>query len=425
MDRWRIVRRARARIVVGLLLVAGLGLAVGPPLWIWPARWAVRDEMAHRRIPGLSVAVATGDRLRWSEGFGLADLENDVPVRPTTVFRMASISKPITAVAVLQLAERGRIDLDEPIQRYVPSFPETCGTVTPRLLLGHLGGVRHYRGDELQSTRRYRSVDEALTIFKDDPLVAEPGTRHVYSTYGYNLLGAAVERASGQTYADYIRGHIFEPSGMKRAGVADLDAIIPGRARGYVLGDDGKPRNSRPVDLSNKAPGAGLSATAEDLARFAIALQSGELLDAESRRRMWTRQILRNGQPVDYGLGWSLSRHSGRQEVWHAGRQQRVTTLLYMLPERRFAVALMCNLEGTDLMDLARRIADLAAPPISDPIPGPASTPRGRESGPVKSGKPVEEADHDAPGLGEDGRPWPRSRWNRADRPPRRHPPGR
>lgn len=355
-------RRAWALILLVLLLGAFLGLAVVSPLWSWPASWAVREEMDRQGIPGLSVAVATEGRIRWSAGFGLADLEQAVPARPTTIYRLASISKPITAVATFQLAERGAIDLDAPIQRYVPSFPEKEWPTTPRQLLAHLGGVRHYQGEELLSVRRYESLTEALATFKDDPLAVEPGTKHLYSSYGYNLLGAAIERASGLSYQDYVREHIFRPAGMTRARVADIDAIIPGRSRGYIRGPDGQLRNSRPVDLSNKVPAAGLCATAEDLARFAIALQGGALLKPETLRMMWTRQRTRDGKAFDYGLGWSLGRYEGSDEVCHAGRQQRVTSLLYMLPERRFALGLMCNLEGADLMALAHRIVDLAAP---------------------------------------------------------------
>lgn len=362
MVRCQARRQTRALIgTVVLLGIAGASLLL-PPLWTWPASWAVRRQMATSRIPGLAVAVAKDGAICWSAAFGLADLENAVPVERDTIFRFASISKPITAVAVMQLVERGAIDLDAPIQRYVPSFPEKKWPVTPRLLLGHLGGVRHYQGNELESVRRYPSLVEALAIFKDDPLVCSPGSRHLYSTYGYNLLGAAIEGATGERYERYVRAHIFAPSGMTHSGVADIDAIIPGRARGYIRERDGKLRNSRPADLSNKAPGAGLGGTAEDLVHFGMALQRGSLVGPESKRLMWTRQRLTGGVPIDYGLGWSLLKYQGREEVCHAGRQQRVSALLYMIPERGLTVAILCNLEGVDLMPLARRIGELAAP---------------------------------------------------------------
>ncbi|MBI1788385.1 MAG: beta-lactamase family protein, partial [Acidobacteria bacterium] len=149
---------------------------------------AVATEMAKHSIPGVSVAMASSSGLAWTAGFGMADLENFVPVTPSTVIRLGSISKPITAVAVMQLVEQGRIELDAPIQRYVPSFPEKPWPVTVRQLLGHLGGVRHYSGlPEVDSTRHYTELAAAFHVFRDDPLLAEPGTKYSYTTYGFNL----------------------------------------------------------------------------------------------------------------------------------------------------------------------------------------------------------------------------------------------
>jgi CubicO group peptidase (beta-lactamase class C family) len=310
----------------------------------------------------MSVAVVSGGVLRWSAGYGLADVENQVPARADTVYRWASVSKPVTAVAVMQLAGRKKIDMDAPIQTYVPSFPEKKWPVTSRLLLAHLGGVRHYQGDERASTRHYAHFTEAFHVFRDDPLVCEPGTKHVYSTYGYNLLGAAVEDASGRPFIGYVYENIFRPSGMTTARAGDLEPIIPRRARGYVRVGRGALRNSRPADLSNKTPGGGLCGTAEDAARFAAALMSGKLLPADARASMFTRQKTRDGRAIDYGLGWSLLRDNGRLEVCHAGHTDGVSTMLYMLPDREFAVALMANLEDVSLLALAREIAGHVAP---------------------------------------------------------------
>lgn len=352
-----------------LLFFAALAVAV--PLGAQPAPGLPPDvtariealihaEMTQQGIPGVSAAVVTRDELRWAKGFGVADLENQTPVRPVTMFRLASISKPITAVAAMQLAERGKLDLDAPVQRYVPTFPEKQWTVTCRQLMGHLGGVRHYRGDEIASTRRYESLTEALTIFKDDPLLHEPGTKYTYTTYGYNLLGSAVEGAAGESFPEYLDAHIFRPARMESIRVDDAAAIIPHRAQGYRKLPDGTLRNSILADVSNKIPGGGLCGTATDLARFAIAMQKDVLLKPESRAQMWTRQKLKDGTETNYGLGWSISTRNGRREIAHGGGQPRVATYLYLRPEDHCAVALMTNLEGAKLPDLARRIADVA-----------------------------------------------------------------
>lgn len=326
---------------------------------------AVRDAMAKQNIPGLSIAVVTGGRLRWATGYGRADLENDVPATAKTVYRLGSISKPITAVAVMQLAEKGKLDLDAPIQKYVPTFPEKPWPVTARRLLGHLAGVRHYSGgpSEFNSTRHYTDLTATLGIFKTDPLRHEPGTKYLYSTYGYSLLGAAVEGASaGTPFADYLRENVWKPAGMDTLRVDDVFALIPHRAQGYRKAlADGALQNSPLADTSNKIPGGGLCGTASDLARFAIALmEDNKLVSAQTRARMWTRQKTSDGKESVYGLGWALGERNGIREVHHGGAQQRITTFLYLLPEKKTAVAIMTNLENAQIRDLARAIADTA-----------------------------------------------------------------
>ena len=174
----------------------------------------VSQEMARQNMPGISVAVAMGGELVWSAGYGLADLENFVPAKALTMYRLASVSKPITAVAAMQLSEAGKLDLDQSIRRYVPGFPVKPWTITARHLLGHLGGIRHYEnGEEINSTRHYPDMLSPLKIFQNDPLVAEPGARFHYSSYGYVLLGAAIEAAAGQRYLESPSNHCCGQTG--------------------------------------------------------------------------------------------------------------------------------------------------------------------------------------------------------------------
>jgi CubicO group peptidase (beta-lactamase class C family) len=357
--------------IAGLVLAAALAQAqpapVTSPAGLVPARVqaiesAIAAAMSAQKIPGLSVSVVTGGELRWSSGYGQADLENDVPATPQTVYRLASVSKPITAVAAMQLAEQGKLDLDAPVQKYVASFPEKPWPVTTRLLLGHLGGIRHYAEDEFESTRHFATLTEALDLFQNDPLVQEPGTKYLYSTYGFTLVGAVIEAAAGTTFGDYVRKNVFEPAGMTGARVDDVFEIIPHRAHGYQKGPAGTLQNSGLADTSYKIPGGGLCATAPDLARFAIALWKGTLVRPETRRQMFTSLKTRDGKPTGYGLGWALSRDpGGRGEVFHRGAQQRVTSLLYMQPERGLGVVLFANLEGigATVFSLARQIAEI------------------------------------------------------------------
>jgi serine beta-lactamase-like protein LACTB len=323
---------------------------------------AISAQMSKLGIPGLSVAVVVDHKLRWSNGYGLADVENFVPAKSLTSYRLGSISKPITAAAVMQLAERGKLDLDAPIQKYCPAFPAKQWPVTARMLLGHLGGVRHYKDEtEFASTRHYNSVVEGLDMFKNDPLLFEPGTKYSYTTHGFAVLGCAVEGASGMSFPDYERENVFKPAGMDRIRVDNVTDIIPNRAQGYQKTPSGELRNSGLADTSYKIPGGGFISTVEDLAKFAIAMQTGTLLKKETLDTMWTSLKTRDGKATSYGLGWGVTERNGMKEVHHGGAQQRVSTFLYTIPEKGLAVVLMTNLEGIGggLANLSRQIADL------------------------------------------------------------------
>jgi serine beta-lactamase-like protein LACTB, mitochondrial len=320
----------------------------------------VSAEMSRYKVPGMTVAIGEDLRLAWSKGFGLADVENAVPATPATEYRIGSISKPITAVAVMQLVESGKLDLDAPIQKYVPAFPQKPWPVTARELLAHLSGIRHYASlDEVNSTRHYRDLIEPLKIFASEPLLFEPGTRFSYTTYGYSLLGAAVEAASGMRFFDYLSGRVFAPARMERTRLDDVFVVIPNRAHGYRRRPDGTIENCAIVDTSNKIPGGGLVSTAGDLVRFASALDRGQLVAASTRTRMFTPAKTRDGRAVPYGFGWYILERDGSRWVGHSGAQPGASTYLLSSPARGLSVAVLANLEGLNLEPLSVRIADI------------------------------------------------------------------
>jgi serine beta-lactamase-like protein LACTB len=315
----------------------------------------VTTEMARTSIPGVSVAI--GGKFRWAQGFGMADLENLVPVTPETRIRLGSISKPITAVAVMQLVEQGKIDIDAEIQQYVPAFPKKQWPVRVRQLLGHQGGVRHYLqdGSDLDSTRHYTDRIEPLKIFAADALLFEPGTRYSYTTYGFNLLGAAVEAASSESLPEYFRRHIFQPAGMDSISQDDTYAVIPHRARGYHL-ENATLQNCHLADTSNKIPGGGLISTAGDLVKFGLAVNAGALVKKDTARLMFTAQKTRDGKPTTYGMGFFIAADS----VSHSGGQQGITTNLQLFAGENLAIAVMTNLDGArGLQPIARGIAKI------------------------------------------------------------------
>jgi CubicO group peptidase (beta-lactamase class C family) len=322
---------------------------------------AVSKEMARQTVPGVSVSIGN-DRGVWTEGFGLADLENSVPVIDLTSIRLGSISKTVTATGLLQMFEQGRIDLDAAIQRYVPSFPQKPWPVTIRELLCHQAGIRHYRDGEMSSTQHYKDVLAPLKIFQDDPLLFEPRTQFFYTTYGYNLLGAALASAAGTSYMEYVREHIFQPAGMEHIAMDDSSAIIPHRSRGYTLSDNGAVLNCGLADTSNKVPGGGLTSPSEDLVRFALALGSGKLLKPKTVDMMSTAQVLRDGTPTKYGLGLMLYQIAGRTAIGHGGAQQGTSTQLVLFPAEKLAIVVMCNRDGAKPIDFVSEIAKAVLP---------------------------------------------------------------
>jgi len=347
----------RLRWICGVLLPLAASAQLPAPL---PAEMAAvaekfRDEHS---VPGLSVAIAVGGVVTFAQGMGHADLENDVPATAASVYRLASISKPVTAVAVLQLVEQGKLALDAEVRSYLSEWPQKRWPVTARQLLGHLGGVRHYKRREGESTVAYASQRAGLERFAADPLLHEPGTKYRYSTFGYNLAAALVEAGSGRSFADYVATAIASPAGAVTLQDDSVRRLIRHRAQGYVR-RAGRLENSELMDSSYKLGGGGLCCNAPDLARFGAALLDGKLISAASLRTMTTRQLTTAGEPTTYGLGWSVGGDPQRQEFWHGGAQARVSTAMLLRPRPRLVVVVMCNLEGLRPLRLARGLADL------------------------------------------------------------------
>lgn len=356
--------------------------AVAVPTWAAAVEGELAAQQRQDRIPGLSCAVAVRGELAFRLGLGLADVENDVPATAQTVYRLASISKPVTAVLAMQLVERGQLDLDADVHSLVPSWPAKPWPVTTRQLLAHLGGVRHYLR-EAESTVHYATQTEGLVCFAADPLLHEPGSKYHYSTYGYNLVAAVVEARTGQAFAQVLHERIAVPAQAPTLQDDDVRRIVRGRAQGYVRVGD-QLQNSELMDASYKLGGGGLCASAEDLARFGAALLDGKLIAPATLQAMATRQQTKAGEEIDYGLGLRVDRVGERQLWWHSGAQSRVSTMLLLLPAERVVVVVLSNLEKVRLQPLARRIAELVAP-------SPAAAPVGKPTGsgqPPASGQP-------------------------------------
>ncbi|UCE61299.1 MAG: beta-lactamase family protein [Phycisphaerales bacterium] len=326
------------------------------------------EQREHQRIPGLSAAIVVDNKPVWSRGFGMADLENDIPATPETVYRIASVSQTITAVALLQLVQSGRLSLTASVRDYVPELADQGELITIRHVLAHLSGIRHFKdAEEYFNYKHYRQLADTVEVFKDDRLVGKPNERFVLSTWGYNLLGLVIERVSSLSFGEYLRQHVFEPAGMKASGLDDPHAIIPHRARGYT-GTNGQPiRNSKSVDLSVRYPGEGVLSTADDLARFAVAFNTGKLLDESLIRVMTTEHQTSSGKPTHYGLGCFVRELEGRKIVGHAGAVPQAAAILLIVPDEKLAVIILANLEQADVKTMGLEVARIMLTPELGP----------------------------------------------------------
>jgi CubicO group peptidase (beta-lactamase class C family) len=359
------MNRYRYLFLIFILLAALCGPVDAQEKGLHPYSEAIQEYkdflnyyMMLDKVPGLTVGFLK-DGVVWVEGFGYSDLENSVPAKPESAYRLASITKTITAMAILQLFEKGKIDLDAKVQTYIPYFPKKKWPITIRQLLGHIGGISHYINYELEGhIKIHKNTREALSIFQDFPLVAKPETRYNYSSYGYNLLGAVIEGASGQSYGNYITKHIFDPLGMTNSRLDDPVDIIPNRARGYRL-VQGQLKNSEYVDISSRFAGGGTRSTVVDLLKYAIGILDRKLLQVETYRQMFTPMVLRNGRYTTYGMGWNVRPLNGHFCVHHGGSQAETKTFLLILPTERCAIAIASNLESFDRMFYVNKLAEL------------------------------------------------------------------
>ena len=359
------MKRASACVPVVVLLLACACLCQQPKDALARVDALVQEFIHEEPVPALTVAIAVDGRIVYSKGFGQADIENEVKATPETLIRTASIAKPISAVAAMTLVEGGKLNLDTPVQKYCPAFPQKQWTVTTRQVLGHIAGIRHYREGEMDSIRHYDSMSEAVAIFGNDPLQFEPGTKYQYSTYGYTIIGCVIEGASGEEFVEYLTRHVLQPAGMTHTLVDDRWGIIPHRARPYSK-KNFKIINAEFMDSSYKIPGGGLVSTAEDMVRFQVALAAGKLLKPETVATMWKSLQTKDGKMTHYGLGFDVHEANGQKLIGHSGSQQGCSTAILELPANNIAVAVMANIDEVPAPELATEILKIYQPDMKN-----------------------------------------------------------
>lgn len=309
---------------------------------------AVADALVGRSLPGVgSVVVGVLHRGRaWRQAHGVVDLRS-TPATPQTPFRLASITKTLTAIAAMQLVEEGRLSLDDTVGSLLPQSPPPWRAITVRQLLNHTSGIRHYppKGPE-RFLDVHLSVEETLALIAKRPLAHRPGRRFLYTTWGYSVLGAILERIEQRPYAEILADRILDPVGMGDTFLEDSRARRDDWPDGLRRTRRGDVVPSRRIDLSTRFAGGGLRGTVDDLLRYADALLRHHLVGDDTFRRMTTPTELVDGTATDYGLGFAVYPQRGHLVVAHAGGQPETTTLLYLLPAEDFAVVAATNLEG-------------------------------------------------------------------------------
>jgi|GEM_PF-249679 len=304
----------------------------------------IKELLERSEIPGISVAVAINDSVVWNRGFGYANVETKTPVTPKTMFRIGSISKVLTAGALGLLHEQGKLDLDAPVQKYVPEFPEKQFIVTTRQIAGHLSGIRDYKIDEQEDKRHYEDVITALELFKGDSLEYPPGDRYSYSSYGWNLISAIIQRSSGQPFIEYMSKNIFTPLGMNNTTPDDITLDIPNRSIFYTSSEEVAPT----FDISYKWASGGLLSTAEDLVQYGSSFLPGSnFLNPQTKELLFTNQKTNDGREIIHGLGWIVQKFENNKPIYyHPGSMIGCQAILVVQPNDHIVIAILANRSG-------------------------------------------------------------------------------
>ena len=344
------------------------------------ARAIIRDLLAADPIPALSIAVMRGNDVLWSEAFGKVDLELEIAATTNHRFRLGSVSKVITVAVAAQLAANETIDLDAPIANYMPGLPEQHRATTLKQLLTHRGGVRHYGDKDFGpdapgpiDRRLYRSNADILAVFIDDPLIAKPGERVSYSTFGYTLASIVLESAAKTPFLDLVKREVATPLGLPSLGPDDPVALVPNRARGYHPRDyirrtfpefPGQWSNTVVGNVNYKWAGGGLLATPTDMARFGAAHLAPGKFSKQALDTLFAVYTERTDRSAPLGLGWRIDEDASRRLRWHhAGGQDGARASLVVYPKEKLSIAFATNVTGLpgDVNGPSAKLADVFA----------------------------------------------------------------
>lgn len=320
----------------------------------------LNEYLLIKNVPSISAGLLEQGKITWVNAVGKADIENNVAVNTTSLYRIASISKTITAVAVLQLWERGLISLDTDARTYITTFPVKKYKFSIRQLLNHTSGIRNYKDGEFDSKKYFATTEDALKLFAYDSLNFEPGTKYEYTTLGYSLLAAIVENVTKTSFENYLRNNIFLPAGMNSTLVDKQREIIPNRVRGYEKNAESKIVNAPLADLSVKVAGGGLLSTTKDILLFAKAILENNLIKQSTLDMMIRRSKLKSGKEIDYGLGISLTfENDSLKYISHNGAGTGFSSMLLIDVKQKNVSVHLINFRGRNLGAPAKDILEM------------------------------------------------------------------
>lgn len=318
-----------------------------------------QDFLAKNPVAAVTVAVVRNGKTLYAQGFGYQDVAKGIKADENTRIRLASISKTITATAVMKLVEQGKLNLDKPITNYVPEWPESKPAISLRQILTHSSGIRHYTGGNEGAIFTHYTLGQAIGLFSKSDLLFPPGTKTSYSTHAFTVAARAIETASKQDFGDFMRSQIIKPSGVKDLDIEDSLKPAPANRSQVYYSKDGKPvQYAKREDLSWKYGGGGFEASALSLAKWGSALLAGKILKPSTLDQMWTAQKLNDGTRIQ-SLGWVIS--DDNQLVHHSGAQQGSRTHFYINRKTKTVVTVLCNTSGAALNEIEGKIYDLWA----------------------------------------------------------------
>ena len=323
----------------------------------------IRAEMQAQQIPGLALAVIKDGQMVIARGYGLANVEHNVPVKPETIFQSGSTGKQFTATAVMMLVEEGKLSLDDKITKYFPDGPAAWQNITVRHLLTHTSGMTDYPKDF--DLRRDYTEEELYQRIKSIPLAFQPGEKWSYSNLAYVMLGILIHKVSGKFYGDFLHERVFKPLEMTTARIISEADIVPNRAAGYRV-VDGQLKNQNWVSpsLNTTADGA-LYLTLYDMAKWDAALYTEKILKRSSLDQMWTPVKLNNGKTHPYGFGWALAEVRGHRIIEHGGAWQGFKAHIGRYVDDKLTVILFANQNRANQTKLARGVAALFNPDLA------------------------------------------------------------